>query len=663
MNTSKSALLAASAACLLATAATAQVTLPAPTGNGGSTPNALHGAGASSIQIVLVRAANCVGRPGTGLNLLGTNSSGGGSTQTVAAGLYKPTTPSATNPTVDCSVLTNGTDAGGFPVYGQIQPFDGVANTGFQAQYVATGSGTGRTTWRNFTSFSNNPFGAWSNIQFAFSDAPAPQTDFVDYGNNANNATNKAGPAIQVPFFVLPVAAAYNPIYARYNHPTLGKIDLKFNVKFPVYTDTTKTVVAGGLRLSRTAYCKIFNGEITNWNDPALKTLNGNTDLRDANDPATRWAASGAPIRLVGRLDNSGTTDIFTRHLAAACNTLVTTNKFAQNAEALPFDRSSGINLSSFRSDTAYTPTSTRPLAGTVQSLSGAVFVRGSGGAPGTVQNAAEVAGLFAVSDGSSGVRDALNFQTEAGDNTGDIAFNARLGYIGADFVRPSAGQTLNSAALQQGTAYVMPTPTNASKAFGSILPPQSIAASGAYNITDSRTGPALDGSPTPVAIDRANPLHWLSVVYPAGQAGLGLPTVGYPITGTTNLLSYTCFRTRENRFAVTELVGTIFGKINKNNANQIFSVNTFKGTGPTSLGILTQAGIALVPAGWQTAIWETFFKKSTQDGDTTAGVAKLGDRNLWIQDKTPVKASDVDNVTTALDPKANAICEAGKGA
>ncbi len=61
------------------------------------------------------------------------------------------------------------------------------------------------------------------------------------------------------------------------------------------------------LKLSRAALCGIANGKITKWNDPAIASANPGVTLPDTN------------ISFVHRSDGSGTTDIFTNHLKAAC--------------------------------------------------------------------------------------------------------------------------------------------------------------------------------------------------------------------------------------------------------------------------------------------------------------------------------------------------------
>src|SRR5215471_19101548 len=59
------------------------------------------------------------------------------------------------------------------------------------------------------------------------------------------------------------------------------------------------------LRLSREVYPKIFLGEITKWNDPAIAKANPGVTLPDL------------PITVVRRADASGTTFVFTQHLSA----------------------------------------------------------------------------------------------------------------------------------------------------------------------------------------------------------------------------------------------------------------------------------------------------------------------------------------------------------
>lgn len=61
------------------------------------------------------------------------------------------------------------------------------------------------------------------------------------------------------------------------------------------------------LKLSRATYCSIADGSIKTWNDPKIAKDNAGAKL-----PST-------PITFVFRSDGSGTTAIFTKHLAKAC--------------------------------------------------------------------------------------------------------------------------------------------------------------------------------------------------------------------------------------------------------------------------------------------------------------------------------------------------------
>jgi phosphate transport system substrate-binding protein len=66
-------------------------------------------------------------------------------------------------------------------------------------------------------------------------------------------------------------------------------------------------IKAGTLRLDSEAVCKIYLGEIKNWNDPKIKGLNPNLNLPSSE------------ITVVHRSDGSGTTAIFTDYLSDVC--------------------------------------------------------------------------------------------------------------------------------------------------------------------------------------------------------------------------------------------------------------------------------------------------------------------------------------------------------
>src|SRR5262245_35120920 len=133
------------------------------------------------------------------------------------------------------------------------------ACSGATINYQGTGSGAGQTAFISGTA------------DFAGSDSPFPAAD-----QPKADARCKSGPAIHLPMVVGPIAVAYN---------LSGVTDLQ---------------------LKPATLANIFAGKITKWNDTAIKADNPSATL-----PATA-------ILTVHRSDSSGTTDNFTKYLAAA---------------------------------------------------------------------------------------------------------------------------------------------------------------------------------------------------------------------------------------------------------------------------------------------------------------------------------------------------------
>jgi phosphate transport system substrate-binding protein len=103
-----------------------------------------------------------------------------------------------------------------------------------------------------------------------FGDSDVPMTD-------AELAAAKGGPILHIPVVLGAVAMAYNI-------PGVG----------------------GGLNFDADTIGKIYAGQITNWNDPAIKKLNPKAKLPDL------------AIAVVHRSDSSGTTGVFTDFLTKA---------------------------------------------------------------------------------------------------------------------------------------------------------------------------------------------------------------------------------------------------------------------------------------------------------------------------------------------------------
>lgn len=133
---------------------------------------------------------------------------------------------------------------------------------GHTVDYNANGSGAG------MQSFIGN------QTDFAGSDSPMN----ADKGEPDRARERCGSPAWDIPVVFGPIAITYN----------INGIN--------------------SLSLDGPTIAKIFNGQITKWDDPAIKALNSNTNL-----PAT-------PIHVVFRSDQSGTTDNFQKYLDAASN-------------------------------------------------------------------------------------------------------------------------------------------------------------------------------------------------------------------------------------------------------------------------------------------------------------------------------------------------------
>jgi phosphate transport system substrate-binding protein len=168
----------------------------------------------------------------------------------------------------------------------------------YQFLYAPIGSGGGLTAFTTQTpptaTPSSTPFVSpdfpsypYPSYDFSGSDAPMSATQLATY---AAGVEAERGPAVQIPSVLTSVTVAFN--------------DTGLNIRNPAPSDGVS-----GLRLSRAAYCGIFTGNITNWNDPILRADNNGKRL-----------AADLPITVYRRSDSSGTTFLFARHLEVVCD-------------------------------------------------------------------------------------------------------------------------------------------------------------------------------------------------------------------------------------------------------------------------------------------------------------------------------------------------------
>lgn len=136
-------------------------------------------------------------------------------------------------------------------------------STGATVSYDAVGSGGGRTQFID------------GGVAFAGSDAALDEEELA-----AAQARCNGGEVLELPLYISPIAVVYN----------LPDVD------------------AANLQMSAETIAKIFSGEITSWNDPAIAAENPGVTLPDLT------------VTPVHRSDESGTTKNFTEYLEQASN-------------------------------------------------------------------------------------------------------------------------------------------------------------------------------------------------------------------------------------------------------------------------------------------------------------------------------------------------------
>jgi phosphate transport system substrate-binding protein len=191
--------------------------------------------------------------------------------------------------------------------------------TGFT--YASRGSGAGQTaffnnavpsSYLNTTPATQGDYGSPvlnGAVSFGASDATLNPTGTISIASWSDGTHPQgyavSGPLLQLPTFGTPIAVV-------------------FNLKASGQSNN------GGLKLTDPQICGIFSGKITTWNDPAL-----------AGITSVGTAPSGT-INVVFRLDNSGTTFLFTNHLKTVCTSSEVPASFTHT------DPVSGLTVTNF---------------------------------------------------------------------------------------------------------------------------------------------------------------------------------------------------------------------------------------------------------------------------------------------------------------------------
>jgi phosphate transport system substrate-binding protein len=432
--------------------------------------------------------------------------------------------------------------------------------------YVSTGSGDGiRSVYRNDGVLAGDYLPAagiqnFPKLHYGVSETSLGATDVNAYNNggtvqgvtvvapgvtptagvNFKNPNEFYGPLVQFPLLIAPVTIAYDPVYKKVRNGDGTVTEYTFNINGGRPT--------GGLKLNQATYCRIFNGQLTNWRE--LQKANGGS-LKDPDDPATRFSV---PLQIVGRSDSSGTTSLWTRHLAAACASTVG-NQYAGSTSTLP------------------------------ASLQGPVYDPAVANAP----VSGETRGKYTRAPGNEGVSKYVDFSRNPKNKAGSTLVQGRMAYLSADFVLPASQTTgsnnfnLHTADLKNASGrFVAPTPETAIAAFGRLSPPDS-ASNGAYDPASSDPR------------SRANPQDWVEAASAASALANPLGRTAYPIVGTSNFLGYTCYATDAERAELVDFLTWYETGAAGNVVND-----------PTQ-GILALSGFAPLPTEWRRAIRETF--------------------------------------------------------
>jgi len=416
--------------------------------------------------------------------------------------------------------------------------------------------------------------------------APATGTggDTVPPAGCYDNPRVENGPAIQIPLFAVPVTIAFDPVYKRVRNADGTVSEFRYQII------RNRPDGSGGLRLSQEAYCAIFSGQLTSWNDARLRQFNaapGTLLWPDPADPDTTGNV-GRELRVVVRDDDSGTTALFARHLRAVC---------PQWASATPAIPATGA-IQAF-------PGNPSP-----NSIPAGDFATCQNDGNGTFSGFGSR--LF-YARGSEGVSLCIDTD-QPGTTPGSVAVGGRVGYLSPDFTLPAVnnlpvGNPYREAALQtadlQTVASVGGTP--AFRGPQAQFVQAALAASFGVPPVTSRNNPlAWVASPDALIGGSRNP-----VAAPAG-------TTSYPIVGTTNWLGYTCY----SSVAKTRAVGGT--AVNPSPTNPGSFLNWFYANGSQVNSILLSNGFVPLPLNLRTAIRNTFLVSADPDA-----------LNLFIRSRT----------------------------
>jgi phosphate transport system substrate-binding protein len=431
--------------------------------NAQSTPQGIYGGGSTLASKVYRQLFDCWGVPAAG----GLPS---GVTFPLSTSCLDPSTgnPSTTGDTSGLSVQILYAPVGSGAGKRALANHDGSNST-------ATGLGTpAASNAIPYTSAALPAYG-YPTLHFAGSDDVITATDIALY-------TSKGGPAnygniIEIPAFSTTVTVPFNGKDGNGNALSI--------------VNAAPSGGSSGLNLSRKAFCGIFSGHITTWDNPILTALNGGSPL-----------GSGT-ITVVHRSDGSGTTFLTTNALVAQC-----AGVFGPNSETDPTPALYQFNYTDRGTSTAQCNVAI-PVEG-ADTINWPDLVNDQCGQPIASRNSG--GGTYLGASGSGGV---VNTVTST---------NGAIGYVSPDFVQPVVATGLAAANLE--SQYDIDNST------GAFQPP---TVSGSQ-VAMSAANPTFDDT------SRLNPINWSR----QGVVPNPLLSGSYPISGFTWLNFYQCYNTAD---------------------------------------------------------------------------------------------------------------------
>jgi ABC-type phosphate transport system substrate-binding protein len=354
--------------------------------------------------------------------------------------------------------------------------------TNSQLGYAELGSGTGRSQFETNvpnTSHSGNLEVAGDDIAYGASDAFISASDLTAYAP----LEPTDGPMIQVPTLGVPVTVAY---------------DFTPNLKAGKTSPFAAT-----LKMTDADLCKIYSDPNPTWLDVA------SVDKVYLANKALFQAVPFGPLSVVVRSDSSGTTFLFTQHLAAVCPS--STSSSAWNWAGT--NSGAGGAISTWPADGT---TASAPFTGTTPNFVGE---NGNGGEA-----------IFMTTGGTAGAAPA----------------NA-IAYISPDYT---------SIAPKSGHSTSLPVASLVNATNGTAYQPS--AANTSLGLTNPGSSATHLGAPSTFATAEVQ-TNWVP--------SIATPTEGYPIVGYTNMIFAQCYA---NNNVATELRTFLKDQYNGTYATQI---------------------------------------------------------------------------------------------